>query len=185
MSSANFEIEGEEDVSHSRMCKRPSLSRALRSDRSFLMDRTAPMTVFDGSDSNCRTNSRPRPRLAPVMAYTGILRRDGRLQTRDTNFNDPAVQRRRDKHSLRRRLSTVHDADLTSFHHVVERSTGARCCAASDEEGTENTVRSFAAEGIAEKALVGQEDYESDLLRKHEACHPEHVRKLGNIIRRI
>ena len=42
---------------------------ACRSPSSPVSDRTPAMIVLDALPDSCRTNSRPRPRLAPVMTY--------------------------------------------------------------------------------------------------------------------
>ena len=62
-------MEVRDDVSHSRMwmVEAVFLESVLRADRSLVKERTPAITVF-GVDEvvSWRTNSRPRPRLAPV-----------------------------------------------------------------------------------------------------------------------
>lgn len=70
----NFSIEAWELVSHSKMFKLnliSSDSRALRVSRDI--ERDVAMIVLEASLEIWVTNSRPRPRFAPVMTQTGML----------------------------------------------------------------------------------------------------------------
>lgn len=67
-------MEGGELVSHSRMWRRGLLSSASRPARvEGVMEREVAMMVFEASFESCVTNSRPRPRLAPVMSQVGMV----------------------------------------------------------------------------------------------------------------
>ena len=62
-------MEERDEVSHSRMwmVEEVVLERVVRGARSLVMERTPAITVFGVEEVvSWRTNSRPRPRLAPV-----------------------------------------------------------------------------------------------------------------------
>lgn len=70
----NSVMESWEPVSHSRMWIAAPLDlRDSRAPRSRDTERVAARIVFEESELSWRTNSRPRPRFAPVITKTGIL----------------------------------------------------------------------------------------------------------------
>lgn len=68
-------MEGGELVSHSKMWRVAAFpSSAFRPARvEGERERDVAIMVFSASCESCVTNSRPRPRLAPVMSQVGIL----------------------------------------------------------------------------------------------------------------
>lgn len=71
-------MEGGELASHCKMWRVALLSSALSPARlSGDSERDVAIIVFSASLESCVANSRPRPRLAPVMSQVGIVECDG------------------------------------------------------------------------------------------------------------